>query len=1665
MDQSLSPVEQPAGVTRKSGLPPIAPDVVEQDHGDDFDNGVPARGYDMLPIVGLGGSAGSIPALQRFFAATPADTGMAFVVVLHLSAEHGSILDEVLARSTGMKVVQAKDGQEVEANKVYVIPAGYFLTANHGRLRLTTMEPERGKRVAIDLFFRTMADTYGPHAAAIVLSGADGDGALGLKRIKERGGLTIAQAPEEAEHPSMPRSAIDTGMVDWILPAAEMPARLLAYRAHAARLQLPAEEAPPTAADEDEQALREVLAHLRSRTGRDFSSYKRATVLRRIGRRMQVNATATMAEYLGFLRTHPSEAGALHQDLLISVTNFFRDREAFEALEAEIPRIFAGKGAGDAVRVWTAGCATGEEAYSLAMLLLEHAGRMDAPPAIQVFATDLAEDAIASARDAFYPLVIQADVSEERLRRFFTREARGFRARRELRECVLFAVHDLLRDVPFLRMDLFSCRNLLIYLTEEAQARVYTTAHYALRPGGLLFIGSSEALDEESGRWETLDQKHRVYRQRPGSLPEVPVPIGPGTLTRALEVQERARGGPYILAASFAQQSAAALHRTAAEQEGRKVSWEELHFKLIERYAPPSLIVTRDYDIVHVSENAGRFLHFNSGQPSVNLLKVVHPMLRVELRAALFRAAQTSVPVEVFRLPVEIEKEMLAVDIRVAPAQEIAPDYLLVVFAIRETADSVEVQARQEAEPAVRHLERENEDLKRRLRDTVEQYEAVVEEQKAGAEELQAMNEELRSGGEELETSREELQSVNEELTTVNQELKSRVDDLARANEDLASLMAASGVATIFLDRNLMTTRYTPSAVTLFRLIPTDLGRPLTDLRHRLHYPELQEDAEGVLRTQAPMKREVTDGHGWYLAQMLPYRAAQDPSSGVVLTLIDISETRRAEQALRGSELRLRTLSDAVPQIIWTNDAAGRANYFNYRWYDYSGLSFEQSAGLGWQAIVHMDDELVAKARWVEAFTAGEVFDTEYRLRASDGKYRWFIGRNVPMHDAEGQVTGWFGTATDIEDLKEAAAALQESEEQFRRALEDSPIPVMMHAEDGQVLQLSKAWTELTGYEAADIPTLQVWLEKAFGARAGAMHREIDAVYLGNRARVDTEMEVMTRRGEVRRWSFSASAPGALRDGRRFIVTMAVDITERQAAEQAARDSEERVRIAVESAKMGTWEWDLQQQQVTWNELHFKLLGLAPRPNPLPASVFFDHVHPADRAGLEEHIRRSMAEHAAYEATFRIVTDQGEERWMNGYGRVTREKEGQAVQMSGVMFDITDRRTSEMSLRESEERLRLIVENAREYAIFSMDLERRITSWNRGAAVILQHSHEEAIGQLADIIFTPEDRAQHAPEQEAQTALTAGRAADERWHLRKDGSRFWGSGVMMAMHDAQGQAIGLVKIFRDHTAQLLATEALEKSQRELWEALSEADRARGEAEAAGKAKDHFLAVLSHELRTPLTPVLMATQTLERRKDLPERVQEALAMIRRNILIESRFVDELLDITKIERGKMELVRVPMDVHEAIQHAVEISRPDVETKAQQLTVALEAPAHHLNGDFSRLQQVVWNLLKNASKFTPVGGEIRLQTRNEAGALVIEVSDRGIGLEPEAAARIFDPFTQADAAITREYGGLGLGLAIAKASVLGHGGEIRVESEGLGRGATFFVTLPLAMRAEPQ
>ncbi|HSP44904.1 MAG TPA: chemotaxis protein CheB, partial [Chthoniobacterales bacterium] len=778
-----------------------------------------------VAVVGIGASAGGIAPLQQFFAEMTADSGLAFVVVMHLSPDFKSQLAEVLQQKTRMPVVQVTEAVKVQPNHVYVIPPNHQLTFEDNMLRLVPPQQAQGRRVTIDLFFRTLAYAYGQRAVSIIMSGTDSDGVIGLKHVRAQGGVTIAQEPEEAEFESMPLNAINTGMVDWVLAVADMPGRLLKFVHNENRMTLPPEiaeaeepdvkvtEAPggETISNEtrdpgDEEALLLVLSHVRAHTGHDFGHYKRATVLRRIARRMQVNSLDSIPRYLEFLRKHPAEARALLHDLLIGVTHFFRDQASFGALEANIPQLFAGKKPTDEMRIWVTACATGEEAYSIAILLCEHAAKLKDAPSLQVFATDIDEQSIQTAREGLYPATIEADVSQERLREFFVRDNGRYRVKKDIRDKVLFARHNVLSDPAFSRVDLVTCRNLLIYLNREAQQRVFDVFHFALRPGGLLFIGGAESADSSHSLFSPLDNHHRIYIRRSIPRPTWNIPMLPPRI-EAPNSRHRATDRPMLpgMGSAAVEHAGERSQKSGYEGQGRRsVMFGELHLKLLEQYGPPSVVVNEAYDIVHLSENAGRYLSFRSGEPSTNLVTVVNPAVRVELRTALFRAGQSNETVIVPAQRVMVGGQTETLDLQVRPMRptDAAQGFFLVLF---EKRIEPLTKAEQTTERATisRQVGDELQSLKEQLNATVEQFEVSSEELKASNEELQAMNEELRSAAEELETSKEELQSVNEELITVNHELKEKVEELSCANGDLNNLMTSTGLATIFLDRKL----------------------------------------------------------------------------------------------------------------------------------------------------------------------------------------------------------------------------------------------------------------------------------------------------------------------------------------------------------------------------------------------------------------------------------------------------------------------------------------------------------------------------------------------------------------------------------------------------------------------------------------------------------------------------------------------------------------------------------------------------------------------------------------------------------------------------------------------------------------------------------------------
>ncbi len=1048
----------------------------------------------------------------------------------------------------------------------------------------------------------------------------------------------------------MPQSAIATGLVDLVLPLAKIPEQILRFARTQPRVVVPEDG---TELNERElQLLHKIFTLVRTRTGRDFSRYKRSTVMRRLRRRMQLSQTEELDDYLQLLREESSEVTALSNDFLITVTNFFRDPSVFEQLEQTvIPQLLAGKSADQSVRVWSVGCSTGEEAYSLAMLLLEEAARQEVPPELQVFASDLHETSLLKAREGFYPGDIEEHVTPERLRRFFVKEDGGYRIRKEVRDLVVFAPHNLMGDPPFSRIDLIACRNVLIYLQREVQNDVIELFHYALQPEGYLLLGTSETV-EGSELFRTENKQHCLFRKRNVPAPELRLPVFPLTNARP-----------------------AGLAAPATEHERAPIVYGALHQQIVERFAPPSLLVGPNYKVVHLSEHVGRYLIHPGGEVTTNVFKLVRPELHAELRATLHAAREQNRPARSKTIALPVDGKSSKVILSVLPphaAQE--EGFFVVCFdeppVFEPTVLFVDKPVEgniPEAEPPLRELEHELDLTRQRLQSITEEYETSQEEMKASNEEMQSTNEELRSTMEELETSKEELQSTNEELTTLNQENRHKVEELSQLSGDLQNLLAATHIATLFLDRQLRIMRFTPQVTELFNVRLQDRGRPLSDITHRLGYDELRDDAERVLDKLVPAEREVSDEAGqWYLTRVLPYRSAADRIGGVVITFVDITARKRSEEALR----------------------------------------------------------------------------------------------------------------------------------------------------------------------------------------------------------------------------------------------------------------------------------------------------------------------------------------------------------------------------------------------KSEEHLRLILESAIDYAIFTTDPGGTITNWNTGAERIFGYRRQEAVGQPGNLIFVADERTTE-PQRELDQIEEHGQATFKRWHLRQDGSTFWGSGALMPLHQSDQQIRGYLRIVVDNTDR----RAMEQDLRQ----------AKDEAERAAQAKEDFLAHMSHEIRTPLNAVVGITNLLLQQNPRDEQL-ENLRTLRFSADNLHVLVNDILDFSKLQAGKVLVEETPLKLKELLGSLEKAHCPQAEDRGVELRFQLDEQLPEVvRTDALKLSQILNNLLSNAVKFTRQGAVTVTVTvnRREKDRLwtTFAVQDTGIGIAPDKLVTIFDVFTQADISTVREYGGTGLGLSIVKLLLNLMDSGIEVEST-VGKGSCFFFTLPMSV-----
>jgi two-component system CheB/CheR fusion protein len=843
----------------------------------------------VFPIVGIGASAGGLEALERFLLHVPPDSGMAFVLIQHLDPTHKGIMPELLQRDTGMKVVQVRDRTKVQPNCVYVIPPNKDMSLRGGVLHLLVPSEPRGRRLPIDFFLRSLAQDRHERSIGVILSGMGSDGTLGLRAIKEASGLVLVQEPASAKFDGMPRSAIDAGLADVVAPVDELPGRILAYLKHAP-LVVRKED---TLEDRTQSGLEKAVILLRSRTGQDFSLYKRNTLHRRIERRMGIHQIPKMATYVRYLQENPQELDLLFKELLIGVTQFFRDNDAWELLRTQaIPTLFTARSPGQALRAWVTGCSTGEEAYSLAMVFKEAAEQsgLRGNFALQIFATDLDRDAIEKARQGLYLDNIAADVSAERLKRFFTHEERGYRVRKEIREMVIFAPQNLIMDPPFTRLDLLCCRNLLIYLAQEVQRKLIPLFHYSLAPGGILLLGSAETIGNATHLFTPLPGKSRLYRRIEPVLRREPVEF-PTSFSMPASLASGTHPAPKPL-----------LNLQALADQ-----------RILQHHSLPAVLVNDKGDIFYVNGRTGRYLEPASGKANWNLFAMARDGLRSPLSEGFRKALQRREPVVLRDLRIESGERDQRVDITLERIDDpgLLQGLVLIAFSDVDTPLPPPEARRKRGRTGVPHphlaqLEKELQKVRAESSTLHEEMQTSQEELRSANEELQSTNEELQSTNEELTTSKEEMQSLNEELQTVNAELQAKVDDLSRASDDMKNLLDSTDIATLFLDRDLRVRRFTPRTTHFIKLIPGDVGRPITDLVLDLDYSTLASDVRNVLRSLDSTEKTAAAGDGrWFTVRIMPYRTMDDRIDGVVITFADITNAKNLELQLRAQQAEL----------------------------------------------------------------------------------------------------------------------------------------------------------------------------------------------------------------------------------------------------------------------------------------------------------------------------------------------------------------------------------------------------------------------------------------------------------------------------------------------------------------------------------------------------------------------------------------------------------------------------------------------------------------------------------------------------------------------------------------------------------------------------------------
>jgi two-component system, chemotaxis family, CheB/CheR fusion protein len=1616
-----------------------------------------------FPIVGIGASAGGLEAFTQLLEHLPADTGMAFIIVQHLDPQHESSLPRILSRATTMPVREVVQGMSIRPNEVYVIPPNSAMSLLRGRLVLTPRESTRAPHLSIDIFFHSLARELREGAIGVVFSGNAMDGTNGLEAIKAEGGITFAQ-DKSARYDSMPRSAVASGCVDYVMAPAAIAGELVRLAQHpylrgglpplpADRIDIVATPAPVTKSGRPLRArvvqpkplhgFAKIMELARELSGVDFSLYKTSTIHRRITRRMLLSRKNSLDEYAEFVAADLKELKALYVDLLICVTSFFRDEAAFDAIKKIVfPKLLAERRA-EPLRIWTIGCSSGQEAYSLGMAFLEATEQLpDRVPKLQIFGTDLNEALLNKARHGLYPKSIAQEISPERLRKFFIEEDGGYRVIKALREICIFARQDLLSDPPFSRMDLVSCRNVLIYIEPVAQKRILPMLHYALKPNGYLFLGSSESVGSYTDLFEACDKKLKIFARK--SMP-----------TPAFSIPRRAHHRP------DAKESRGL--RPPLNEEGLRTeahAGHEADRVMVNLFAPPGVLVDAGLNVLQFHGATEAYLTPSSGKASFQLLKLARDGLMLPLRAAINQARKQSQPVRREKVRVG-DRPGRTVTLHVIPLKNLRDQFFLVLFedSGRPGEASVSLPPPATTVPGGRRgesqLRRRNLQLERELRETrdylqslQQQHDTAHDELQASTEEVQSTNEELQSINEELETSKEELESGNEELITVNEEMAYRNGELSRLNSDLNNFHVSISTPIVVLGRDLTVRRFTPAAEKLFNLLASDIGRSITGIKHNLEIDHLEDFVGKVIDLIAVREAEVRDKEGhWYLLRARPYLTVDNKIDGAVLVLLDIDALKRSEQMITEerdyAEATLRTARDALV-ILRPDFTVNTANDAFYRTFNLTPaqtenrLLFDLADG-AWN--IPALRQLLADVLPRNHFFNDLQVTHEFGLLGE----RTMLLNGRRLDSAAGEPLRIVLSIEDITERQQSRLVLRASEIRYRRLFEAAKDGVLIiDPESRQITDVNPFMVQLLGYRRDEFLGKELFeiglfrdqevAQDAFAQLKEKQQIRYEHLPLKGKDGVSHQVEVVANLYDE--------------DGRAVIQCNVRDITERKQMEDALRRSEARFQAIIAQATAGIATIDLTGKFTLVNERFCAIVGRTAAE--LMELRSHDITHPDDQpADLARFVALAKGRQD-FSIEKRYLRPDGSIVWVsNSVAWITGDDDAPHGFVE-ISEDISERKQLKVALQVSEAYFRELTQNL-PIGVWTSLPDGRLDFINRHWLEYTGQTFHEAMMSPDMWLNTihPDDRVKAEQISKAGWAAGKGYVVEARFRHGKSGDYRWFLKRSLPVQDAAGnlqKRIGICIDIDDlkRAQNILAAQAgvLEE---QVQVRTGELRETIGELEA-------FSYSVSHDMRAPLRAMQGFAQLLltNHEATLDPRSVDQLRRISASANRLDALINDVLTYSRLLRS--EIVLQPVNLDELVRRII-ATYPQLQVNGAEITIEGTLPVVLANE--ASLTQCISNLLTNAVKFVAPGTSARVrihadETENDAR---LWIEDNGIGIDPRDHERIWTIFTRIGR--LRDYEGTGIGLAIVRKAVERMQGTIGMEST-LGQGSKFWLRL---------